>query len=193
MDVLGRKVRYIKKPEFLEALTHDDGERLKNESSTSDIQKLFVRYIDHAISELLYLFSDNEFFKGKIIENRSFNSESIDNIFEENRNFEFTHKLHNNTWISGKWSVTSDGIGLKTNEKQEVQLKYKNKKTLETGNTFEREEYHKIIAKGEIEEMIMFFSQINNRIKMKRNKEGQLLAPNKSSFGETTFVETICN
>lgn len=187
LKVLGRKVHYIKNLGFLKALTHDDGERLKNESNTLGIQKIFVRYIDHAASELLYLFHNNKFFKGMIIENRSYNSESIDNLFKENRTFEYLHQLHNDIWFSGEWSDTINGIELGKNEKELLQLKWKNEKTLEIRNGPKTGAFHEIVTNEEIEEMVMFFSQINNRIKMNQNKKTRVLAPNANRFGETAL------
>jgi len=188
LELLGRKVHYINNTGFLNALTHDDIERLENESNTQSIEKVYVKYIDHAVLELLYLFNNYKFFKGKIIENRLLNSESIDNLFEENRNSEYTYNLINNTWISGEWLSKIHGIELIINKTNIVQLKLGKNKKLETINTFNVEEFHEITSEEETEEMIMFFSQINNRVKMEKNKELLMIAPNKSHFGETTFV-----
>lgn len=182
LNLLGRKVQYITKPEFLNALTHGDVERLENETNTLGIEKIFVKYIDHAILELLYLFNESRFYKGKISVNKFLNSESVDNLFEEFNSFEYAFNLIDNRWISGDWLVKNGRIVLGVINKK-IEQNFENKE-ISTLDTFE---FHEITSKEEIEELVMFFSQIGNRIKMERNKNLMIYAPNGDYFGETTF------
>jgi hypothetical protein len=188
MELLGRKIRYIDNVEFLQVITHEDQERLQSESNNTGIYKIYIQYIDHSLSKLLYLFRDKRFYKGKIVNNYLFNSRSISNLLAENQAYEHSYNLYDDTWLTGIWSGGQEYVELRAGNGATSELKVADAKNPLSKNTFKTDTFYPVTNKEDIEDLIMFFSQINNRIKMKRNKELRLVAPNISGFGETVFV-----
>ncbi|WP_147676340.1 glycosyltransferase [Algibacter pacificus] len=188
LELLGRKFKYIEDNSYLKALTHTDSERIENEYNPKGIKRIYVRFINHAISELLYLFEKRNFFIGKIVINRLINSESTDNIFVENRVFEYSNSLFNDTWEIGKWDNTKNGIELFINDNSKVELINKEHGKLGALNTSELKEFYPIFEKTIFNDMVMFFSQISNRIIMKRNLKAKKVSVNKNSFGKVNLL-----
>ncbi|WP_136468918.1 glycosyltransferase family 2 protein [Flagellimonas onchidii] len=173
LKLLGLKNQFIDNKEFLTALNHDDDIRLENEYNSSGIQKIYLRYITPSVSELVFHFMDNRVYWGKIVDNRTHNSESIENLFPENRKFEYEYNLMANKWEIGNYSADGNTLfknfcveGIKKNP-----------------------DYVKITEQKDFMSMVMFFSQIGNRIKMKQNLIEKRIQVNGESFGEGKVVQ----
>ncbi|PRX55253.1 glycosyltransferase family A protein [Flagellimonas meridianipacifica] len=188
LELLGRKALFISEKSFLQALVHDDKERLINESNATSIFKIFVRFIDHAKSELLYLFDNNKYFRGKIAISRLINSESIYNLFPEKRNYEYANFLVNDKWNQGNWLKSPNEYSLENKEcEMRLKLGIVQKNPLELFDKLNKNVFHEIIDDIQIMDMMMFFSQINNRIIMEKNRKEKKIAVNPNGFGETVF------
>ncbi|MCX2678489.1 glycosyltransferase family A protein [Galbibacter sp. EGI 63066] len=182
---LGRTPSYIKKA-FLKALTHNDNERIKNEENNKGIKSIYVKHINHAVSELLYMFQgSNKYYKGTILINKLVNSKSIDNLFPENHSYEYSNDLYGDSWEIGIWSENSLSIELKSNNVNSVlkldKTNYGLKSMLDEGLYLLSDKVH-------IEDMIMFFSQINNRIIMKQNTRDGVIQVNEISYGDINLL-----
>lgn len=188
LELLGRKVHYIEDTKFLKAITHNDDERIVNEFNSKGIKYIYLRYINHATSELLFLFENKSFYISKIIENRLCNSESTDNLFLENRVFEYSISLYNDAWKKGKWKSSKNGIELFFNDNSKVELENKDQSKLIVLNSQYFKEYHLIDDISIIKSMVMFFSTISNRIIMQQNRKEKIISVNKNSFGEIKLV-----
>lgn len=187
LELLGRKPVYIDSMKFLNVLHHSDEARLKNESNNVDIKYIFIRYINHAVSEIVYLFKNKKYYRGKIIDNKSFMSSSVHNTLNK-QNFEYTNNLYKDKWIIGNWKQTGDNIIFKESKKNNFQLTIGDTEEFKTRMNLKKNVFYPITEKDEIETTIMFFSQINNRIKMKKNERLGVIVPNLKHFGETKIV-----
>ncbi|MEW4924695.1 glycosyltransferase family A protein [Algibacter sp. 2305UL17-15] len=181
LELLGREVHYLSHSKFLKALTHDDNTRLKSESNANQIEKIYLRHINHAVTELLYLYRDGGFYKGKIITNRLYNSESIENLFIQNRTFDYEYRLDEDVWETGRWQEENGAITLVREGKS-------NGKIQNSPNVSDLG-FYQMIEDSQIKSLIMFFSQINNRIRMKKNQLEKKIVVNETSFGETILGE----
>ncbi len=188
LEMIGRKAFYIDDPKYLKSVEHGDDERIENESNTKDIFKIYIHYLNHAVSELLYLFKNKKFYLGKVVINKLYNSESIDNLFQ-NKNFEHYNSLLNNSWLQGEWKKTPDKIILEDESGCTIELVLTDKKSL-IKKTKHRTitEYFEIEKKSQLSELIMFFSQINNRIIMEKNKKHKIIKVNGDSFGNASLI-----
>jgi len=184
LQLLGRKSRYINNSEFLQVLNHDDVTRIENEYNIHAISQIYLRYINHYSSELLYLFKNGVFHRGVMVLNRLVNSESVPNVFIENRRFLYPISLQNDCWVTGDYIKSDDGIILKTKNKQIPFIpKSSRKMQNQRGEVFyERNEPE------DFQTWVMFFSQINNRIKMRKNKERKIVRVN-DTFGEVGSIK----
>lgn len=66
LETAGVKEKIIMNTNFLQAISHDDEERISNEFFIKSLEKLYLRYISYYESELLILYNDNTFEKCKI-------------------------------------------------------------------------------------------------------------------------------
>ncbi|OQD42714.1 hypothetical protein BUL40_09335 [Croceivirga radicis] len=194
LELLGRKVKIINKA-HLTTLEHDDILRLENEPNTHHIKEIYFKNIDHATTGLLYLLDDQTFFKGNIVVNALYNSLSIDNLFKENRNQEivrngmpreYRNRLENDEWTTGEYSRNNKGLKLFPKQGKQTVL-VENGRMFQSPEKGRNEIYHKVWDNDLFMDLVMFFSQINNRIKTKKNLEGKVLTPNKGSFGYVTL------
>ena len=187
LDLLLLKKVNIINSDYLKAIQHLNEERLENEKNAIKLEHIFIRYINYYTSSLLYLFKNNKYFLGSIISNRLLKSQSIENIFLENRIHEYHYGLKNDIWKSGKWRSEKQKVIL-----EEFTVSTKNRYTLIISN----KKYIKIENKDVIQELIMFFSQISNRVIMKNNEKGKQLVVNNKSYGKANliknFKETLC-
>lgn len=186
LELFGRKARYFSNGQFLQVLNHDDVTRIENEHNIHSIDQIYLRYINHYSSELLYLFKNRVFYRGVMILNRLVNSKSVYNIFSENRKFLYPISLRNACWVKGGYIWSDDGIMLQT----------KNKKilfTLTSGGKLQNrkgEVFHERMEPEDFQIWVMFFSQMNNRMKMEKNKEQKIIRVN-DAFGEIDSSKTL--
>jgi hypothetical protein len=167
LELLGRKVVLIPKESFLNAITHSDVERLKNEYNNIGINHIYIKRKTPSLSELVYCFDNNEVYAGSIVENSTLNSESIENLFIPNRTFKFECSLLDDKWKIGEF-ISFDKIIFK-----EGNLSIAN----DPG-------YLEVVSEVFCSSLIMFYSQINNRIKMEKNLTNKRITVNQKSYGD---------
>lgn len=186
LKLFGKEPQYITNQEYLKVLEHEDASRIENESHIHEIEQIYLRYINHYSTELVYIFKNGTFYCGVVIINRLVNSASIDNIFQENRIHEYINNLKNNAWNQGSWTKNEIGLKLKFEDANVIELihaensKMYNKKAIEMV-------YQPCSDTEILEELIMFLSQIKNRIKMLQNKNEKRIRVNEV-FGEVNLT-----
>ena len=184
LELLGRKARYFSDSQFLQVLNHDDITRIENEQNIHSINQIYLRYINHYSSELLYLFINGVFYRGVMVLNRLVNSESVYNVFKENRKFPYPVSIQNDSWVEGGYIKNDDCIILKTESKQNLYtLTSSGKMQNEYGEVF-----YECIEPEDFQTRVMFFSQMNNRMKMEKNKEQKIIRVN-DVFGEINSIK----
>ncbi|WP_430908667.1 glycosyltransferase [Maribacter sp. 2-571] len=171
---------------YLNAISHDDGERLKDEKNSVDIQRVFARKIDYKSVQLLFLFKNSEYCHGELLYNRLQNSQSLSNIFPENREYEYEHSIKQDKWEKGLFKFTNGRLML-------LKPKFLSGLTKdgfnETENYVAVEDFFPVEDEARILSMKMFYSQISNRIKMLRNRSEKSTTLNQVSFGKVNLVK----
>lgn len=184
LQLLGNKACYFSNGEFLQVLDHEDVTRIENEQNIHFIDQIYLRFINYYSSELLYLFKNETFYRGVIVLNRLVNSESVYNVFMENRKFSYPISIQNNCWIKGSYFKSEDEIVLKAKNKEiPFTIMSNGKIQNESGEVF-----HERIEPEDFQKRVMFFSQMNNRIKMEKNKERKIIRVN-DTFGEISSIK----
>jgi hypothetical protein len=168
LEILGRKRKFIDKKEFLNAITHDDDERLINQNQRNKVKKIYLRHETPSISELLYVLNSNEVRQCKVVENRTYGSKSIENLFLDRDTFEYKYRILDNSWVLGSYTDSGD-------------IFFKNSKAL---NLASDSNYLEIQDPELYSSLVMFHSEIKNRTKMKTNMELKQPIVNNTSFGE---------
>ncbi|MDZ7900480.1 MAG: hypothetical protein U5N85_20950 [Arcicella sp.] len=80
MQNLGRKNLEYSQPEFLQAITHTEEERIKNEFIYQHLQKVFVEKMNHQRAKLLFVYQDDTYESAHI-------ADSVFNALEKPDNF----------------------------------------------------------------------------------------------------------
>ncbi len=168
LEMLGRKKKLIDKKEFLTAVAHDDDERLKNQNQKNRIKKIYLRHETPSISELLYVLNSNEVHQCKVVENRTYGSKSIENLFIDRDTFDYEYRILGNSWAFGSYTQSGD-------------ILFKDSKAL---NLVSNPNYLEILDAKMYASLVMFHSEIKNRIKMKKNMELGQPVVNNNFFGE---------
>ena len=167
LEMLGRKKKLIEKRKFLTAVTHDDDERLKNQNQNNTVKKIYLRHKTPSISELLYVLNSNEIHQCKLVENRTYGSKSIENLFIDRDTFDYEYRILDNSWTLGYYTQSGN-------------ILFENSKAL---NLASNPNYLEIQDAKLYASLVMFHSEIKNRIKMKKNKELKQPVVNNNSFG----------
>lgn len=189
LEIIGKNAVYIDDPKYLKSLKHNDEERIENESNRKDIFKIYIRYLNHATSQILYLFNDGNFYLGHVIINKLYYSESIENLFINKDNFKYYNSLLNNLWDKGKWVIARSEIILEDQKRGKIKFAIEDKVNLERIIQSPSEErFIEILSKSQLSELIMFFSQISNRIIMERNRKNKITRVNNKGFGISTLI-----
>ena len=184
--LLGRQVINISDGKFLNAISHSDDTRLQNEPNAHLIKDIYIKYINHYSTELLYLLTNRMYYTGIVVIHRLSQSNDIRAIFKEFED-DNLHDLNNPIWNLeklewkiGNWQKSGCGLIL-TNS---LGVKRIGKIGTPSLNKIVKDEYYKCQDEQSFQKLIMFFSQINNCIKMYENQKNKIIAVNKT-FGET--------
>lgn len=180
LDMLGLNVNYISNKKFFKAITHSVEKRIEKGSYVNNIEQILIQYINHYSSELLYLFKNGNYIKGKVLINRLVNSSSTKNVFSENRKSDSLMVFENDLLHTGRWFKYGDALTLK-NEEGQIHFQVNDNKVKEQKNG--SVVYHECHETEKIQEAIMFLSQSKNYLLMLENKKNKRIRVNKF-FGE---------
>lgn len=189
LQLLGRKAFFITNNKFLQALPHSDEERTVNEYNSKEIEFMYIKFINHSLSELLYLFKNKKCYLGKIVLNSTYNSESINNLFTDNNTFEFPTRLYGNKWNIGSWKNIKNGIECNMEKNTRLIIEDKNMINHLTGFTPDLKRFYPILEKKIFKDKVLFFSQINNRLIMEKNLKDKRVSVNGNSFGKIKLTQ----
>ena len=164
----------IENTSYLDTISHGDEERIANEYFLKSLDKLFIRYISHFESEMLFLFKDGSFEKNKI------SSKTEDPYLPA--------ALVENTHITGKWKQNGDTLILESTLTEEYSI---HKNILSSPH---KEDFYFIDNDKFLFDVAKNYSFISNQQKKKKNQENYLNI-NPTSFGKgkvrTTNKEEI--
>lgn len=169
---------------FLKAINHVEKERLANESLTGDLSRVFINYLTPGASELLFLFKNNTYIHGTLIDNALFKHN--DNLSALTKvQLQYTHAILEDAWAEGVWQSNDENLVLK-NEAQVRSLCFDVQKTHYKTQPMDSSSsgFYQLTDPVMIQDAVMFLSQITNRIIMEGNKLEKKWAVNTNGFGK---------
>lgn len=177
------RVSILGNGEYLKAISHDEKERLSNESVSGDLRALFLNYLSPSSTEFLFLFTDKKFKRGTLIDNISFQyAEPMTDL--KTSQLKYTYSIFEDSWIDGNWNGNESELLLKEDNSITKKLIFDEERncfTLGSGNT--NQSFYRLSDPGLIQDAVMFFSQITNRMIMDKNKLDKHVIVNPSDFG----------
>lgn len=179
---------------FLSAITHNDTERLENDKSFLEFEGVFLRQVDHKSSLVVFLFKNSKCFIGEVIINRLINSESIDNLFIENRKYDDEHSILGDKWETCTWENIDGHYCL--NETSRILNSIENKwieqkNSKDSFSIINDVEFININEYEDILMLTMFYSQITNRNIMKENERTKNIIVNEKSYGQAALIKNF--
>ena len=150
--------------QYMNAIVHEDIKRVENEYNKKEIKKIYIRNETPSESTCIFHFKNDLIWKGIIINYYTQFSYSIKNLFRESGDFEYGIK-------DGEWKKGA------FNSLNEIQLNNGEMINLKTSKFRE-------VENSSFEELMFFFSQVNNRMIMNKNFKNKTVVVNKNSFGK---------
>lgn len=186
----GVKPKYFDNHDYLRAISHSNKDRMANEFVMNNFQRLFLNYISPFATGMIFLFSNNTFFKGTIINQIGADSE-LPRL--KLREFQYDYSLKEKKWLKGEWQIKRGIIALDDPEQEQTgKLKYDKKsnsfKLSDMGNL---SDYYEITSNKTIEEALFFYSQITNRYYLELNQELNNYKVNPDGFGLDAVTENF--
>jgi len=152
---------------FLCAIPHDERGRILNEELFARRHSVYLSYLTAATTEILYLFSDGIFARGTLIDNRVFPFEMpLAPLRELQMRYEYS--IYEDGWLKGRWKETNGEIDLYHGSKIE---------------RLNRRRFYEVEDEGLIIQSLMFYSQLENRIIMDKNKLDGQVGTNPEAYG----------
>lgn len=152
---------------YMNSIAHEDVKRVENEYNTKEIKTIYLKNETHYATTCAFHFKNNMIYLGVIINYYTQFSYSVKNLFRERENFEYGIK--DGKWEKGAY-IGSNRIEL--NNGGIIDLKSSN--------------FHEV-KDSTVDELMFFFSQVNNRMIMNNNINNKTVAVNKNSFGRVTL------
>ncbi len=169
--------------EYLKAISHDERERLSNESVLGNLSALFVNYLTPSSTEFLFLFADMKFKRGTLIDNMTFQYVRPMTDFKKSQ-LKYSYSIFEDTWISGIWNENENELILKEDHNITTNFIFDEEKSCLTFcSDAINQRFYRLSAPGLIQDAVMFFSQITNRMIMDKNKLDKEVVVNPSEFG----------
>lgn len=168
--------------EYLTAIHHEQKERLSNERISSELIALYASYLTPASTHFLFLFKDGICRKGTLINNDSFNyTGSLTELKRSQLKYEYS--IYEDAWIAGTWTGDEQAINIKMENNSSDTFIWERERNV---FVLEREEnlqqFYLLTDLSLIEDVIMFFCQVSNRLVMEGNKLAGKVAVN-ANFG----------
>lgn len=192
LELSGIKRVLIDKMDLLTAIHHDDDERLSGEPQKYNLKNIFIRPINHARSELLFLYNNNTYEKGIMIDNRANKSCSYKNMLENK--IEDEYSIDQDEWVKGKWDQNDKGLLLFDKEgKKKLQLIdfQEDKKSKNFDFSIADTHYRIVVQQSLLNKLILFNRQITNRNRMYKNYKQKKIILNKNGFGKGTVIRNF--
>lgn len=185
LEMTHLKKKLIKNASYLRVINHDIKERITEEFVYKNIKDVSIHYINPSMSKILFLFIDDTFSFGTVINDKNHNS--------ADRSYRFTNNDHHysiiiaeQNWLKGRmepsgvntWKLIPEGSDAVFNLEYDPELDYYHFRS-----DFDNFQLYVFGKPDLIEEAILFYSETYNRIKMLQNKELGILNPNKVAGG----------
>lgn len=189
LEIYGIRKQIIDSKEFLHAIIHSNEERMNNGLNDKGLERLLIRYLSPAQSQLFFLFENDVVYMGTMINNNVY--DAIFSHGRDKKNYKYNFSIAENAWEYGVWENDNDTICLKTIS-HELLLHRKNED--ETSLFFSDDiSYHEIANKRLREEALFFFHQISNRIIMEQNLLQKKYRVNEQGYGKAKVVQGFNN
>ena len=175
--------------DFFRVINHERNTRLENEYLTNNIKSILINYLSPSSSDVLLLFNDNTYKHGVVVDNHSFQfTEPVSDIHKTQLQYQYS--ILEGEWVNGEWSSENNHVKLQQHRKASQTLFFDSDKQCYTTDGTPSRSFYQAKSNDLIEEIIMFCSQVTNRIYMWRNKLNKTYIVN-DNYGNDTLYKNL--
>ncbi len=166
LQLNGCKPYTINISDFLQTISHERHDCLTNEYFYQQLHALYVHYIDHSTSKLLYLFKDNKCISAIVVNNFTRNCDDPEHSIPKRGSTPYQFNIIQG-WQPGTWVIQSGKLYLSHNGLKEVC----SSRILEGQELFQDEKhlYYPVAEASMKLEAISFYTETKNRQRMVDN------------------------
>ncbi|WP_207632674.1 glycosyltransferase family 2 protein [Foetidibacter luteolus] len=172
LQQLGRRRVVINNPKYLNAISHSQEERTKGQEAQLSEEGIYIKQLDPARSEFLYLFNDNTYSRG-IVQDHSIRSAMRLSDLLKTKRYKYQESLLAHDWERGTYVREEEAVYLSGSV---------------PGTTLALSGFVKIRDYQLQNHLLLFHSMISNRNKMNANRKQKRIAVNNGCFGEGIII-----
>jgi hypothetical protein len=154
LELMGINHAYIKSPEFLSVINHDNADRYKNEYMGKNLLHIYISYLSPYKSELIFLFRNEYYDWGTIIDNEMLTADNDIKTEDDNQ------IILSGVWKKGTWKRINDDIIVTYQSKTKVLKKHG-----DFSYQINSKLYYEIHEKNLFEEILLMRTDLDNRNK----------------------------
>jgi hypothetical protein len=191
LELINIKRVLIEDFRFLGYIAHEEGERFS--LNTDHLQGLYVHYCTSSTAELIFLYKDQQFEKGVLIDNSTIHAADYRHAWQPG-NYRFEYSVQDPGWQTGTWKETPCGTALHFSDKHKnnfvlLKTQYNNHDILEHTDTGSR--FYKITETGTESQTLKFNYFFYNRSIMEKNLINKTSVVNTNDFGKATVFRNF--
>ena len=191
LEMLPLKRTLIEAPSFLNFISHEEEKRYSPD--TDNLDTLFVAYSKPSISELVFLFKDQKFEKGTMIDNFTIDAEKYVSAYQP-KTQRYEHAVKEPGWTKGTWnkSITNRRSFSFLADSGDDFTFIEDKTTTDLfWDEAEGLHYYIISNPGIIKSMMEFRVIFHNRDIMEKNLDTKRMVCNRGDFGKATVFKNF--
>lgn len=179
LEIIGIKRQLFQKSDpFFNAIAHEQEQRLSNEFVSKNLAYILVNYLTPECTDMVFLFSNKEFKRFIHVDHQTFIYPEPSTVLQQSQ-LEYRNSFIEAPFTQGTWEEYEQEIILR--HPQEFKLSFdRHKNSYANRNT----DFYKVTDAFIIEELVMLYSQILNRLLMAENKLKGHFAVNQLAFGQ---------
>jgi glycosyltransferase involved in cell wall biosynthesis len=166
----------------LEAIGHEESERLSNEALLGNLSGFYVSYLTPSSTDSLFIFNDNTFIRGIIIDNASYKPQKL--FGTPMSHLGYTHSILEDEWVKGTCKTDANEVILSRHNSYSEKFFFDERENCLVDDWIEPAyRFYKISDPKLIQDAVMFLSQITNRLIMEKNSRNKQVTVNSGHFG----------
>jgi len=186
LEMVGVQRVIIEDSDYLQYIKHDNNERYL--LPTDNLKGMYVNYINPTESNILFLYSNNQFEKATLIDNYA--CKAVNSLYAyQVRDSRFEYSLKERAWQKGTWEENEHNINLAPDEEGAFELMLKNNNALLT-DALSDLSFYKLEDKEVINEVLTFKHYYDTRSIMEDSLNNNNAIVN-SEFGIATVFKNF--
>ncbi len=183
LEMIGVKRVLIEDFAYLKYISHSNDERY---SLPANLAGMYVNYIAPSVSEVLFLYSDQRFDKGTVVDNYTAGAENYGYAYKT-RNDRFEYSLKEMSWLTGTWHKNNDSITFSA-KGYSFSL---NEGTKALTNENEADIFYHLTDIETVKSVLTFKHFFHTRSIMEESLKNKIAVVNNANFGKATVFENF--